>query len=319
MNKLLKFFYNIFYSLPFGLKGGDNMIFQSKFSSNTDNIVINNAVTNENLGESMLKGEVTQQVEEVRYMDYKVSNESKKYKYIGDGEAIKKDIKPKNINKISFSQENKDICYSVYDELKRVNSYGTESHTLNIIAEEFPKFRLESYCTSFDVNIDKNNISINLHFSKYPDKYQVSSKAFINELEWMLNCGDRSKSNIYKLKQISFVTYKASDEDDLILYNFYNLICSNIVLIEHEFILTYNAEHYVRNNLIDKFYSPTMQEKYDKKERKSDNPTFVMSDRIEHCEVCGKEMNTYDADITRQSIGRAVCVNCLEKELIGEK
>ena len=90
-NKLL----NILYSLPFGLKGADSEIFGSKTNSE-NGTEISQEVSDERLGKHLLKGEVTQSVEELRYKTYKVANESKNYNFIGNGNAIKEE-KPKKL------------------------------------------------------------------------------------------------------------------------------------------------------------------------------------------------------------------------------
>ena len=75
-------FYNILYSLPFGLKGAEDEMLSQKSSLNTDNVGVHQVINENRLSKDLLKGEVTQQVEELRYRDYKVSKESKKYKFI---------------------------------------------------------------------------------------------------------------------------------------------------------------------------------------------------------------------------------------------
>ena len=85
-NKLL----NILYSLPFGLKGADSEIFGSKTNSE-NGTEISQEVSDERLGRHLLKGEVTQSVEELRYKTYKVANESENYKYLGNGVAVKEE------------------------------------------------------------------------------------------------------------------------------------------------------------------------------------------------------------------------------------
>lgn len=314
---MINFLKKIFYALPFGMKAGDDMLLKQKASSTSDDLIIHQIITNDNIGENLLKGEVTQQVEELRYMDYKVSNESKKYKYIGDGKAIKIGLKRTDSNNHSFTQDNKLICDGVYDELKRVDSYGTEKYTISVIMPDIPRFKLEVYCTSIDVNIHEGEIDVKLHFSKYPDKYNITSKSFINELNKSLNDGYYARNcEFYKIQQLSFVTNKAINEDDLIKYNFYDLTLQNVEEQKHEYILNYKANWYSRDNLIDKFYSSTMETKYVNNDKKNDNATFIAWDRSEKCEMCGKEMNKYDADITKSTYGKAICIECLEKEIM---
>ena len=101
-NKLL----NILYSLPFGLKGADSEIFGTS-KKTSDGTTISQEVSDERVGKHLLKGEVTQPVEELRYRTYKVSNESKNYNVVGNGVAVKnEEKKKKSKTRIRFSQEN---------------------------------------------------------------------------------------------------------------------------------------------------------------------------------------------------------------------
>lgn len=314
---MIKFLKKILYSLPFGMKAGDDILLKQKSSSMSDDLTIHHIVTNDNLGEHLIKGEVTQQVEELRYMDYKVSNESKKYKYIGDGKAIKVKLSERNFDNYSFTQDNKIVCDGVYDELKRVDNYGTDRYTISVIMPDVPRFKLDTYCKRVDVKFYNKEPKIKLHFSKYPDKYNVTSKAFINELKKSASNGfSPTNCDFFKIQQLSFVTNKAINEDDLIKYDFYELTLQSIEEQNHEYILEYYVNWYTRVNLIDKFYSSIMENKYINNEKKNENSTFVAWDRTEKCDVCGCEMNKYDADITRSTYGKSICMKCLEKEIM---
>lgn len=311
----------IFYALPFGMKGGDNIILDSNTSNNVESKQIVSNINDTKLGKALLNGEITEQVIETRYMDYKVSNESKKYKYIGDGNAIK--VNPSKKKNHKLSQDNKIICENVLDELNRVDSYGNERYIISIITNDIPKFKLEHYCTVIDVDIN-NEIYISLHFSTYCDKYDVTTKAFVNELEKIYN--NTNKKYVFQhseicsnIKQLSFVTHKAYNEDDFISYNFYNLKCFKFDKNEHEYVITYTADYYDRKNLIDKFFSDSMQFKYDTKMEKKSSNNIIDFERKEYCSICNCEMNKYDADITKYTYGKPICVKCLEKNILEDK
>ena len=127
--KIKRFFYNLLYSLPFGMKAADELLSTQTIN---DDVGIVESIRQNRLSEGLINGEVTQQVEELRYRDYKVYRESKKYKYLGDGIAIKKDIK-ECVGKINFIQTNRFItntfwnnywwnywvynCKKIYDEI----------------------------------------------------------------------------------------------------------------------------------------------------------------------------------------------------------
>ena len=86
LNKIKKYLYGFFY----GLKNADSEMFTSKHSSSSDSSYIQQ-IKETNVGKDLLKGEVTQEVEDLRYSTYAVYREANQYEYIGNGVAIKKE------------------------------------------------------------------------------------------------------------------------------------------------------------------------------------------------------------------------------------
>ena len=329
MKKIKKFLLNIWYGLPFGMKAAGDEILGSGESDGNDTSV-SQEVSDQRVGKHLLKGEVTQEVSELRYRTYKVSNESGKYKYLGNGVAVKEEQGQKNTDKIKFSMENKLICATVLDELKRVNDYGIEKYRVEILYDGVVKFKLEQFATSVDVLIDTRYvlhykdsiIETTLHFEKQANPYDAKSKPFINELARLAkieNEYELSRSEIASsLVSLSFTTYKTEGEDDFVNYSFIDgCKLKEIKETEHEFILTYSWNAFIRLpiNLEAKYYSKEMDEKYKRKERKDTPVEMVQSERKAYCSVCGKEMSVYDADIMSADGHEAICQECLKKVL----
>lgn len=344
MNKITKFFKKILYALPFGMKGGNEDIFGAPTNS-IGGQTINQNVADERVGKHLLKGEVTQSVKELRYRTYKVDDESKSFKYLGNGVAVNEGKKERNLNHIKFSQECKLVTSSVLDDLKHVNDYGTEKYTLDI-AYNNPnvKFKLEQFATQIDVEL-KNGIDggdtsqfttyvvTKLHFSSIPNGYEKKSAPFINELKNLKKMVDSAKSDEFitaifahseiasSMFTLNFITYKATnDEPDLISYSFANPMLEKIEEENAEFILTFKWDYCLAKDLKASFYDATMEKKYEENAPK--NADFDMTPtkkRVAHCEICGKEMNTYDADITKSTFGKAMCAECLEKYLYNQE
>ena len=322
-NKLL----NILYSLPFGLKGADSEIFGAS-KKTSDGTTISQEVSDERVGKHLLKGEVTQPVEELRYRTYKVSNESKNYNVVGNGVAVKnEEKKKKSKTRIRFSQENENICESVLQTLKQVDKKegGVEMYRFEFSYVSFPRFKLEKYATMVDVDINmKTNEALTvLHFNTDPNPYDQTSKPFINELlkiesivgsEYALSRNDITSS----MNAFSFSTYKAYNEDDFTSYSF----IGNPKLVkfdknDHEVMLTFSWESFIRVplNLEEKYYSKTMDEKYKNHERKNVDISLKNVERKRYCSVCGKEMSVYDGDIQEANGSEIICKECLEKAL----
>lgn len=323
IDKIKKIALNIYYGLPHGMKAANSEIMGGGDSDEVGT-TITQEMHDQRVGRHLLKGEVTQEVEELRYRTYKVANESEKYEYVGNGVAIKKEENEPNQGerkKYKFSQENENICESVLDTLKQVGEYGVEKYRFEMEYTSFVKFKLEKYATSVDVNINDETGTIEtiLHFNSQPNPYDATSKPFINELEKLTEASNEyeiKRSEIASsVKDFSFSTYRASKEENFVTYSFIN--GANFVKIEknkHEYLLYFSWEEYMRVplNLEAKYYSKTMAEKYERKERK-DNPVSIANvERKRYCSVCGKEMSVYDADIQEASGQEPICKECME-------
>lgn len=318
ISKLQRKIKNILYSLPFGLKGGNELLTSSNGNTN-DGSSIEKDTSDERVGRHLLKGEVTQAVEELRYRTYKVANESENYNYIGNGIAIKKDKAVKNTpTKHRFSQENSLICEGVLNELKRVNNYGYERYRLEIVYDTIPRFKMEEFATRIDVNIDdvEKIVNTTLCFDTLPNPYNPKSKLFISELEKAVN-GNLRSNIINDLKNISFTTYKASNEDDFVNYSFDAPKLQGITKDKGEYKVSYEWENYIRLplDLEAKYYSKSMAEKYEKKERKNTVINLGNAERKRYCSICGKEISVYDGDILEVEGKPLICMECSKKLL----
>lgn len=334
-NKIKKFIYKTLYALPFGLKGADNEIMGGK-SSLLDGQSTQQQVSDERVAHHLLKGEITQSVKELRHRTYKVDSESKKYEYLGGGNVIKKNDKIVDDKIIRFSQECKLLVSNVFEEIKRLNAYGTEDYTLQVSYNNpLVRFKLEQFATQIDVDINEGNILTTLHFNDIPDGYNKKSAPFINELKRLLTIFNNTKlltdQNVIdelhehneiasSMVALNFTTYKASnDEPDLKVYSFITPKLTNIEEDNCEIRMTFKWEYYDVDDLKSKFFDEVMERKYDAKESKGTALDISGGQtRVSHCDVCGKEMNTYDADVTRYTYGKAMCGDCLNNYLISE-
>ena len=325
MNKVKKYLLNLWYGLPFGMKAADTEIMGSK-SVDENGTNIQQEVSDQRVAKHLLKGEVTQEVEELRYRTYKVENEAKKYEYLGNGVAIKgnKTEKPKDRTKFKFTQENEGICESVLESLKQVGNNGIERYRFEIDYKEFVRFKVEKFATKIDVDINEetSKIETTLHFNTEPNPYDASSMPFINELKKLLevkNEHQAARNEIASsIMNLSFTTYKAYNEDDFVNYSFINGAKFKGFKQEgYEYLLTFTWNEYLRLplDLESKYYSKSMAEKYAKNERKDANISLIDTERKRYCSICGKEMSVYDADIQEADGQEPICKECMAKAL----
>ena len=324
MNKLKKIALNILYGLPFGLKAADTEIMGSK-TTNTDGTSVSQEVNDQRVGKHLLKGEVTQQVEELRYRTYKVAKESENYAYLGNGIAVKQEKEePKDKTKHKFTQENEIITQTVLETLKQVGSSGTENYRFEINYNSIVRFKLEKFATRVDVYIDDTTreIKTTLYFNSEPNPYDATSMPFINEMKKLLAAKTQYEISRHEMATsiltLCFTTYRTVGEDDFTNYCFVNgAHFEEIKDCGHEFAVVYTWNEYIRVplNLEAKYYSKEMAEKYKNKEKKNVDINIANMERKAYCSICGKEMSVYDADIQRADGGEPICKECLQKSL----
>ena len=325
MNKIKKYFLNLWYGLPFGMKAADTEIMGNK-AVDDNGVTVQQEVSDQRVAKHLLKGEVTQEVEELRYRTYLVENEAKNYKYLGNGVAIKEDKveKPKERTKFKFTQENESICESVLESLKQVGKTGVERYRFEIDYKEFVRFKVEKFATKIDVDINEETgkIETTLHFSTEPNPYDGTSMPFINEVKKLLDVKTEAQAERNEIASsilnISFTTYKAYNEDDFVNYSFINGgKFKEFRQDGYEYLLTLTWSEYLRLplDLESKYYSKSMAEKYAKKERKDVDVSMVNAERKRYCSICGKEMSVYDADIQEADGYEPVCKECMAKAL----
>lgn len=277
MNKLFNKLKNIFYSLPFGLKAADTEIMGSNNSGIGNDTVVQQQVNDKRVAKHLLKGEITKEVEELRYRTYKVDRETNNYEYVGHGVAVKKEEKKENNKTIKFSQENKLICDDVLTELSRVDSYGVDKYTVRIDYISPVRFKLQEFLTLVDVLIkDGEKAVTTLHFSDVRNPQEFKSKPFVTELEKLEEIFNRNDT--YGLSRndfassimcMNFTTFKATDrQPDVVSYSF---VSPELIGVHHEngeFKLLYQWKDYTVIDLTDKFFNAELEEKYKKKEKK---------------------------------------------------
>jgi hypothetical protein len=212
--------------------------------------------------------------------------------------------------------------------MNQVGKYGLEKYRFEIDYNSFVRFKVEKFAKKVDVDIDEKTgkIETTLHFNTEPDPYDAASMPFINELKKLLDAKSEyeiSRNEIAtSIYNFSFTTYKAYNEDDLVNYSFIKGGKFKEFKQEgYEYLLTLTWDEYLRLplDLESKYYSKSMAEKYEKKERKDVAPEMAIKERKRYCSVCGKEMSVYDADIQEADGHKPICKDCLNKALKNEE
>lgn len=314
---------NFWTAFQFGLKGANGEIMGAS-AEGADGVEIAQETNDSRVAKHLLKGEVTQEVEELRYRTYKVSDASEEYEYLGDGRAVKKKNAVANTpGRHKFVFNNHLLCEDVGSELQRVGQYGVDRYAAQIAYDGIVKFKMEEFIDTIAVEINDNKGIINttLSFQKEPNPYDPKSKPFINALKELCAisnpAGYKRNEIATSMQSLGFTTYKTAGECDFAVYNFMTPTLVAATEEKDAFKLLFKWESYVRMpfDLSGKYYSETMAEKYRTKAPKKPDLQVAEVKRKRFCSVCGKEVPIYDGDIQEATNGVVLCEECLEKAL----
>lgn len=300
----------LFFYLFYGMKSGEMMTTSSKSQDSLGANGIEETIKGGNLGDALIRGEVTQEVEELRYMDYAVSDKAKYYKVDEGGHAEKIHVDEVDMDNITISMRNKPICNSVIDELNRVdeNKYSDELYTLKVSYDGFPRFKIEKYCDRF---VFKRRAEYTIFYMYFDTSYNMSdltSKPFINTLK------SRPKDIFSEISSISFVTQNVFTEKDYVRYTVDNVELAEIAEEDGFIVAVMTVKHFDRDYLAEKYKSNTLEEKYRTKARKKggDTANVFKQENDYHCDVCGGKIDSYDYQTTFFYYGKHLCPYCAE-------
>lgn len=323
----------------YGLKDTNDTVFTQAGIDNSVGTEIQQQVTENRVSKDLLKGEVTQQVEELRYRTYKVDRESKQFEYFSPTKAIRFDkqdskfvkydnsdnlelitIQPNHANTANIYDGTKDVDFL---NAKLVDGQGNVSinlghfdvenkYNIEIERDFMPRFKLEAYTTRLVVKKldDEDNMILDFYVSKYPQEKDMKSIYFIKEVEKLMS--GYKQSDITSMIRVSFVTSHAYGLNDMIEFRFDHIYYKGILEYDGHYILKFKAHAYVNGkDQTDEFYSKSMDEKYRNNEKKevvldafsggNEYKTFV-------CAECGKtvEYDTEAIDNMQASLGRDI-------------
>ena len=304
MNRLRKLYNSVklfFYSLFYGMKNTEDIILRQT-GEDSDEVKVHNVIQNNSVAKSLLKGEVTQEVEELRYRTYKVDSESQTFEYYSPTLALKKEgqsIKPIKYDnsdglELITSQANEPLIETVKEGFDQLGKRGERTkYRIEIKRNNFiPRYKIEQYITRIDVKkIDNNNVVLDTFVSIYPNEDDFKSKGFVTEINNIMEY--KRNTDIFDIEEIEFITKHAYLIKDNVKFRFTNVSFKEIKSFDGHFIIKFDAKLYT--DVIDYtkiYYSKTMDEKYRNKVKKE--VILSLSDYLVRekyvCENCGKEV-----------------------------
>ena len=277
LKKCLIYLRLLWYGLFQGFKSVDDLITKNQKDSEDFSIEINNV--GNSVYKDILEEKQTQEVKELVYKSYRVAEESKNYRYVGDignGYVVKKEKDlsqyPKNIenydnDKIVLVQDNFLIVKGVNDVLNESNEL---TYKMKVKRDLLPRFLIERYVTKIVIKENENGNLIDLYCSKYPRQFsERKDKPFLRELSNIKNKIVRN-SDILDFSEFTFVTENAWGVNDLLEVSVTDIKLDKIIEYDGHYIIKMLG-NYNTNNLLDKVYCESVEEKYRTKAPKENN------------------------------------------------
>lgn len=266
-NKIRSFFFYIFW----GLKSADKIAFGAKEDPSNDGTVFEQQNEQNSVYKDLLKGEVTQEVKELRHEMYFSERKSHKYKYIGNGIVSKKNEifdYPGKIDKtdgfpLQILQPNIEDTGTLSENLSEVDYRikNKKEFTIDIERDFIPRFRLEEFTNKLVVKrINENAVMLDFYTPIYKSQFNTIHKLFLKELE-NIYMGD-VRSDVIDFKQVEFISFRAFGTDDLKKYTYNNIEFDNILIFDGHYVIKFTAD--IVNDgedLINEYYCNEEEEK----------------------------------------------------------
>ena len=253
----------IFFTLLFkGLKNANDIAFTGNKDTDVGNgSSIEQQKEVQSVYKDMLKGEITQEVIELRHEMYFAERASKKYRYTGNGRAVKMndiikyngDLETSDGLDISIVQENKEdvgslLDYEIYNIGNEValgeKSQGDLSKsrqkkfTINIKRDFLAKFNIEQYTEKIVIKqLNDDESIIDIYVNQYMKQFNNIHKLFLKQIE-QIYTGD-IRNDIIEFNSISFITNNAYGAEDLLEYEFNNIQFENIIRFNEFYVLRF--------------------------------------------------------------------------------
>lgn len=303
MFKLIK---KIFYALPFGMKAADEILATSNVDVE-EGSAIHKQVEKKSVWQDLINGEMTQQVEELRYETFKAEEESNNWQYIGNGVALKKnsDEKQKKNKRKKFVQYNLHQEYGLMESLSMLenekNALKDDWKTRKIFKATYKnpcvRFKLENYVDK--VKVELSDKSYKTYFYFIDDALNRELRPLVNfikktnaEIKKIEESGNENKLKAYKdknelyseLDSFGFTTINATnDVPNGIDYNFSGSRLEKIEEVDGYVVLLYTWRKFDGNVLLsERFKSKTGEEKFKNKEKRDGYiPTINVNNKKE--------------------------------------
>jgi hypothetical protein len=256
-----------------GLRGADKVISGEEGFNTTEGSAIVQQNEQNSVYKDLLKGEITQEVRELRHEMYYSERASKKYQYIGGGLSEKRNelyVYNGNADRsdgfpIQIVQQNSEDTGTLSENLseKDFRIKETRNFTIQIERDYIPRFKIEEYTSQLIVKrINETKVLLDFYVSKYPKKFDRRQTLFLREVN-RVYMGDKH-SDIVTFDKVHFITSNAFGAPDLKGFCYNNIQFDNIVEFDGSYVLKFLADIEADgDDLVNEFYDAIANKKFE--------------------------------------------------------
>ena len=302
MWKKIKFNVRLFFLYLFhGMKTADKIILSNDNDKDEEFGGIEEVQEQKSVYKDLLRGELTQEVIELRHEMYFSERESHKYKYIGNGIAAKQNTIFAYSGNIEMSdglplllvQDNKEdigtldkmgIHVSVrkrdsvdlndfkveFDDKAKgdMRVKGEHRYTVHIERSFTPTYAIEKYISRVVVKAkdDEGNVLVDIYVPKYNKQFDNVHKMFMRQMEKIYS--GEVRNQIIEFDELGFTTLGAYGVDDYVTFIFNEFTLDNVLIHDGSYVLRYSAKILKRSDILDEVYDEATAKKCENHERR---------------------------------------------------
>lgn len=251
------------------------------------------------LCDSLINGEVTKEVMDLRWRMYKILKEDENKKEVIIG--YDKDNKPIFGNKIAnknvllskikiddkdnfpleLSIENKEISINLIESVEKLFAYNeTEINdiehkslfksekTIKINRDFFTKFKIENFTEKINIRTIDNELKLlEFYISKYEDDEEINRNIFLKEVKKIIE--KNLHSSQFDFNSLEFITFNNVGVADNLYFKYDMISFDKIITFNGYYVIKFKVKT-VENgvDVIEKFRMEDLDKKYENKERK---------------------------------------------------
>lgn len=221
-NKVKNLLSNVTFGLASGMKVAEEQFFTSMGSSSDSNVCITDQKElSGKLSQALLKGEVTQEVRDLRYRTYKILEESQDYSGVFDeeGNIISLNKKKRKIPYVEQTEEDFEVILvqNIKKTTKSIANTSEYEYTTGKIKEEtvlkverdfLCRYPLEKHVNMVVIKKnDSDKYQLDLYTTIYEDKFDNKAAKFTSEVKNIFKGNKRHE--IVDIKTVSFYANNA--------------------------------------------------------------------------------------------------------------